>query len=417
MKDLHEGHLYWQTTLPDPNTYPPLEGSIEADAVIIGGGMSGSITGYVLARSGLRTVLLERDLVAGGSSMANTGLLQFCNDIMLKDLIEQIGEADAVTFYRACAKAVNDLSEIAHSLPADTEFYPRSSLYCASSDQDVPGLKREYEALKASGFDVEYWEPDRIGAHFPFRKPGAIVTHGDAEVNPFRFVHTLIDEGSQSFGLRVHEHTDIVSHRTDEAGKHVLKTSSGATVHANHVIYAVGYEPEELRGQLVKAEMNRTSVIVTEPQTDLSPWHGRYLIWETARPYFYTRLTKDGRVIAGGYDEVGTEPLAGRNARDKFSQKLAERVQQLFPSFQVGPAYEWNATFGISRDNLPFIGEDPKWPRVYYCLGYGGNGTVYSMMGAGLIRDLIKGYSNPVASIIGLDRPSLQQSDAPTPSS
>lgn len=408
MKDLHEGRLYWQETLPSPKTYPALAETVHADVAIVGGGMSGAITGYYLARHGLRTVILERDRVAGGSSLANTGLLQFCNDVMLTDLIDQIGERDAVTFYKACADAIQELEAITASLPADTGFVRNSSLYVASSEQDVPKLKQEYDALRTNGFDVEYWEPERIQAHFPFKKPGAIITHGDAEVNPYQFVHAVVEEGANRFGLMVHEESDIIDHLGDEAGGHILKTASGADVHAKHVIYAIGYEPEELRGQLIKSEMNRTSVIVTAPQPDVSPWHRRFLIWETARPYFYTRLTVDDRVIAGGYDEVGGQPLTSHDARDKIADKLAGRVHELFPSFQVEPAYEWNATFAISRDNLPFIGEDPKWPHVYYCLGYGGNGTVYSMMGASLLRDLIQGRSNPIAPIIGLGRPSLQ---------
>lgn len=409
MKDLHEGRLFWQETLPDPRTYPALAESCEVDVAIVGGGMSGAISGYVLAHEGLNAVLVERGDVGGGSSQANTGLLQFCNDVMLTDLIGQIGDKNAVLFYQACATAVSDLCAVAEELGTDTEFRRTSSLYYASSEQDVPQLRAEYEALRANGFDVEYWEPERIFQHFSFRKAGAIVAHGDAEVNPFRFVHALIDAASSRHGLAVHEHTDIVEHVTDdESGLHRLRTSAGATIRAKHVIYAVGYEPEELRGKLIRSEMNRTSVIVTKPQPDLSAWHGRYMIWETARPYFYLRTGTDHRVIAGGYDEVSTHPLAGRESRSKFSDKLAERVKELFPSLDTEPEYEWNALFAVSRDNLPFIGEDPQWPRVYYCLGYGGNGTVYSMMGAGLLLDRILGRNNPIAAIVGLDRPSLQ---------
>ncbi|NBD23583.1 NAD(P)/FAD-dependent oxidoreductase [Paenibacillus glycinis] len=408
MKNLHEGRLYWQETLPHSKTYPSLQQSVQADVAVVGGGMSGAICSYVLAQNGLRTVLLEREKVAGGSSLANTGLLQFCNDVMLTDLIAQIGERQAVLFYKACETAVKELERVACKFSVDTEFKRRSSLYYASSEQDVPKLKEEYANLHANGFDVEYWEPERIGSHFPFRKPGAVVTHGDAQVNPYRFVHAVVDAAAAKFGLGVYEDTDITGHETDEQGLHALRTATGAIVSARHVVYAVGYEPEELRGQLIRSEMNRTSVIVTEPQPDLTPWHGHYLIWETARPYFYTRLANDGRVIAGGYDEPNGHPLAGRGAREKLANKLAERVKELFPSFSVQPEYEWNATFAVSRDNLPFIGEDPKWPRVYYCLGYGGNGTVYSMMGSLLLRDLINGRDNPISPIVGLGRRSLQ---------
>ncbi|WP_219835829.1 FAD-binding oxidoreductase [Paenibacillus sp. R14(2021)] len=408
MKDLHEGRLFWPDTLPQCSTYPPLQGSLLVDAAIVGGGMSGAICAFILARSGLKTVLLERGSAAGGSSLANTGLLQFCNDLMLTELTEQIGEHSAAAFYKGCAAAVQELGAVAGSLSLDAQFQPRSSLYYASSEQDVPKLKAEYAALRKNGFDVAYWEPEQIQARFPFKKPGAMLTQGDALVNPYRFVHGVIDDAASKFGLLVHEKTDITAHEQTNAKTHVLHTAAGASVHAKYVIYAVGYEPEELRGQLVKAVMNRTSVIVTEPQADLSPWYEQVLIWETARPYFYARLTADGRVVAGGYDEEALKPLTGEVSRAKIADKLSGRVKELFPSFRVHADYEWNATFCQSRDYLPFIGEDPKRPGIYYCLGYGGNGTVYSMMGANILSDLIQGRSNELAPIVALDRPTLQ---------
>ncbi|CAH1210871.1 Gamma-glutamylputrescine oxidoreductase [Paenibacillus plantiphilus] len=403
MKDLHNGNLYWPTTLSNNCSYPPLQLNARYRVAIVGGGISGLLCGYVLAKSGINTVILERGEVAGGSTSANTGLLQFCNDIMLTDLIEEIGEADAVQFYKACQKAVEQFGEIVDELNIGDGFARRSSLYYASTEEEVPKLKREYETLLANGFPVEYWEPDTIERHFPFRKPGAIVTHGDAEINPLLFVHALA-EASTSLGLVIYEHTDITTHDTQDFGLHRLTAATGAVIEADHVIYAIGYEPEELRGQLIKADINRTYAIVTEPQRDIAPWHEQYLIWESARPYIYMRTTGDGRVIVGGLDENNSEPLHNDQQRHARTDKLLQQLQNLFPAFTAPIAYDWTASFGESRDNLPFIGKDPAWPGVYYCLGYGGNGSVYSMIASCLLRDLIRGDDHQLAHIVKLDR-------------
>ncbi|RAP75304.1 NAD(P)/FAD-dependent oxidoreductase [Paenibacillus montanisoli] len=410
MKSVHKGHLYWPMTLTQTKTYPPLVQPIEAEVAIIGAGISGSICAYWLAKNGLRTVLLERGEIAGGSTLANTGLMQFCNDIMLCDLIEEIGERDAVSFYKGCRDAVGQIGKVAAELEDDSDFRTKKSLYFASTEQDVPKLRREYETLKQHGFDVRYWEPETITEHFPFRKPGAIVTLGDAQLNPFRFVHALIDAAASRYHLAVHEQTDITSHETDEDGIHVLHTSSGSIVRAKHIIYAIGYEREELRRQLIKSTMNRTYVIVTEPQRHEPklPEYAEYFLWETARPYFYMRITDDGRVIAGGGDEESAR-LLSEKAAQKHADRLHSVVQSLFPTFDAPAEFEWNATFLGSRDNLPFIGADPGWPGVYYCLVYGGNGTVYSMMGANMLFALITGRDHPLAHIVSLDRPTLQE--------
>lgn len=406
MKELHTGSLFWPATLSNTREYPPLRENKQVQVAVIGGGMSGTVCSLLLVRSGLSTVMLERGQVAGGSTSANTGLLQICNDIMLCDLIKQIGQRDAETFYKACKDALHMLGEAAGKLPLNVGFKRRSSLYYASSEQDLPKLKEEYDALRACGIDVEFWTADKIASHFPFRKSGAIVTHGDAEVNPYEFVNGLAGIAFDE-GLMLHEHTEVAEHETLPTGIHRLRTADGFVIEAEHVVYAVGYEPEELRGKLIKADLNRSFVIVTGVQDDLEDWHQRFLIWETARPYLYLRTTDEGRVVIGGLDEAIEQPLHSTQARHRRSEKLYAKLKALFPKLHAPIEYEWNATFGESRDSLPFIGADPSWNNVYYCLGYGGNGTVYSMLGAHIVRDLICGDFNPLTDIIRLDRQSL----------
>ncbi|MFC4103133.1 NAD(P)/FAD-dependent oxidoreductase [Paenibacillus xanthanilyticus] len=404
MKDLHNGTFYWPTTLASPRAYPALAEDAKARVAVIGGGTAGALMGRALATSGFDAVLLEQNRVAAGSTSTNTGLLQFSNDIMLTDLIAQIGEGAAVRFYRACREAVRELGRIAAGTGKDVAYFDRSSLYYASSEQDLPKLAREYEALAANGFDVEFWEPEQIARRFPFRKPGAIVTHGDGEINPLRFVQAVMDTAVDN-GLRVFEQTAVIGHDTLPDGTHLLRTSTGHTVMADHVVYSIGYEPEQLRGHLVKPKMNRSFVFVTEPMPRPDRWHGRWLIWETARPYLYMRTSADGRIVAGGLDETAIRPYGSKAAIDKQTCRLYEQVRALLGPDTPPVAYAWNALFAESQDNLPFIGEDPARKGVYYLLGYGGNGDIYCMLGAGLLLSLIRGESHPIADIVRLDRP------------
>lgn len=363
--------------------------------------MSGVACGYAFTAAGLETIIIERGEIAEGSTSANTGMLQFCNDIMLCDLMEQIGRKSAIQFYQHCKWAVNHLVEAAQALPVDVGFRRRSSLYYASSEQDLPKLKKEYEALKASGFDVEYWTDDDISASFPFRKPGAIVTHGDAEINPYQFV-TGLAEVAVKAGLQIYEGTDVTQHEKLSNGKHRLHTSEGYAIDAEHIVFAIGYEPEELSGKLIKANLNRSYAIVTGvvPKPALESWHERFMIWETARPYHYMRTTFDGRIIIGGLDEEIEQPVQSKQMLQRRSSQLLQHLQALFPGMDTSIEFQWNATFGESQDNLPFVGQDPVYPGVYYSLGYGGNGTVYSMLGAHILSNLIqKKGSHPLPFI------------------
>ncbi|WP_176220705.1 NAD(P)/FAD-dependent oxidoreductase [Cohnella massiliensis] len=402
---LHYGSLYWPATRPNTPAYPALEGSAACKALIVGGGMTGILCGHLLARNGIDAIVIDRGKIASGSSSANTGLLQYANDTPLTELSRQIGEREAVAFYRECKQAVERLCLTAEALPRDVGVKRRSSLYFASVEADVQKLRDEYELLDRHDFGVEWWDGNRIEREFPFRKPAAIVTHGDGEINPYFFV-TALAEDAAAHGLVIHEHTPMLS-VAGEKGKFVVETGSG-TIETEHLIYAVGYTPEEAGNEWVKAKLTRSYVIATEPLPSLAGWHGRYLLWETARPYLYIRTTPDNRIIAGGLDEPIRRPVMTKSELGQRSRRLLAELKRLFPGWEkeLAVAYEWCGTFGESEDGLPWLGEDPLRPGRYCALGYGGNGTVYSAIASRIILDSVLGRKggSAAARAVRLDR-------------
>ncbi len=398
---LYFGSLYWSNSLPLPARYPELRADIGAKAVVIGGGLSGMLCGHALTASGIETALIEQNHVASGSTLANTGLLQYSNDKMLSELALTLGESDAARFYRACKLASEKIADLAEKLPRDVGFKRRSSLYCASNDEDAKALRTEHDMLTRNGLAADWWDGDRIASSFPFRRPAAIVTRGDAEINPYLFVHALAEQSVKQ-GLRLYEHTKMLSVEPSKRG-YVVRTDGGS-IETEHVVYAVGYAPETAGGRWIKARLNRSYAIATDPLPSLADWHERMLIWETARPYLYMRTTGDNRILIGGLDENVRKPLLSEKELRVHSARLLSELGKLFPGYSPEIRYEWNATFGESEDGLPWIGEDPDRPGQHYCLGYGGNGTIYSCLGAEVIRDRILGAPNPIARIVRPDR-------------
>lgn len=403
---LHFGTLYWPGTHTKPVAYSALKDNIAKRVVIVGGGMSGVACGYALAKAGIESALIEQGRIAGGSSLANAGLLQYMNDKTLSEFIRTHGESNAVALYRACCQASERFHAIAEQLPRDVQFQKRRSLYFASSPEDVASLREECEVLDRHGFSAEWWDKDKIAAHFPFRKGGAILTNGDAEINPYLFVHVLAEEACKH-GLSVYEHTSLrtVERANSSAGSRFIVRTSGGTIAADHVVYAVGYSPEQAGGRWVQAIPRRTYAIVTNELPSLSAWHERCMLWETARPYLYARTTPDNRIVVGGLDENVRQPVLSAQELRVHSLRLLTELKLLFPMWEPEIRYEWCAAFCESADGLPWIGEDPERPGHHYLLGYGGNGTIYSMLGADTIKDNLLGVDNPISAIIRPDRP------------
>lgn len=396
---IHSGSLYWPTTLQVlPRRVPKREDTY--DVIIVGGGMSGALCAYTFIRKGLSVAVFDKRQVAAGSSSANTGLLQYSNDIMLHELIEQIGEKNAVEFYRLCLEAMEDLQTVAKQLPRDPEFHCRPSIYYASNESDKERIYTEYLTLKKYGFPCDYWDQETLKTKMGFDKPGAIVTYGDAEVNPYKFVIGLFDD-FEEHGGHIFEFTEVKDVK-EEKDILRIKTSAG-DFHAKQVVFTTGYETVPV-GKRIGADINRSYVIVTEPLEQMPLWYKDALIWESKRPYLYVRSTAERRLVIGGLDENNPEmPNSDERIADRGEQ-LKVQVQTLFPHLPIEIAYSYCATFGESLDNLPFIGEHPHKRNHYYLLGYGGNGTVYSMMGAKMLADALSGKEHPSAHIVQLNR-------------
>ncbi|WP_339260026.1 FAD-dependent oxidoreductase [Paenibacillus sp. FSL R5-0713] len=398
--DLVYGTPFWPSTFNATFDYSALQEDISCDCLIIGGGMGGALTSKLLTEQGINTVVIDKRDIAHGSSSANTGLLQYTNDKTLTSCINTFGEATGVRFYKLCREAMNQLAQIADSLDTDPWFIPRTSLCFASSEDDVTLLKEEYETLKRYGFEAELWDADKISKHFPFSKPAALYTMGDAEVNPYRFVHALF-ESANNHGARIYGQTEMIHCEYDEEG--VLCHTSNGKIRAKKVIFAAGYETQDIKKDR-GAYLKTTYAIATKPLSDLSEWSEHSMIWETARPYLYMRTTPDGRIIAGGLDEeIPREDQREIRAKHR-GDTLLEEVRSYFPLDDLEVDYAWGAVFGNTNDGLPLIGTHPDYPHSYFVEGYGGNGTVYSMIAASLIVDAIAGKQNPDMDLFSLTR-------------
>lgn len=397
---IHNGKLYWPQTT-EPFEPKPVHEQLERyDVVVIGGGMSGSLTAYQLAKQGKTVAVVDKRQFGTGSTSANTGLLQYSNDIMLHELIDQIGEHPAVRFYELCLEAMDQLDQVAGHLSGRADFIRRPSICYASSVEDVPKLQKEFETLSKYGFPCEYWDQQQLENNLPFSKPAALITHQDAEINPLKFVQGVL-RLAENHGVHLYPFTDV---------ENVLDTPQGIEIRtsthlfrAKQVVYTTGYETVPV-GERIGADINRSYAIVTKPVEKISEWHERALIWETKRPYLYMRLTEENTVVIGGLDEDKPEAPFSNELLEERGQKLLDALHEHFPdqTFEIDACYA--ASFGESIDNLPFIGEHPTKPNHYYLLGYGGNGTVYSMLGSVILGDLMNGNVNSDAEIVQLDR-------------
>lgn len=404
--NLQSGTYYWPTTFPDAPSYPLLEENLSCDVLIIGGGSSGAQCAYYLADTNLDVAVIEKSTIGSGSTSSNTALLQYSGEKMFTNLINTFGTDYIERHLQLLKEAINEIEAASKNVIIDYEFNRRDTLYSASCAEDVESLKKEYEFLKQHNCELTFLTKKEIEAKYPFSREAAIYSYNDAEINPFRFTHALLEYAARK-GIHIYEHTEMNGHHFDEKlGKMIVSTKNGHSIQARYIIFAAGYEGIEIKKEK-RASFVSTYTVTTHPVENLSEWYNRTLLWETARPYLYMRTTRDNRIIIGGLDD-NTAYSEDRDSKLIHKKsKLIEEFNKMFPSIQVQPEYYLAAFYGGTVDGIPIIGKYGAFPNSYFLFAFGDNGTVYSQLLSKIIVEEIVEGNSPDLALYLQERPML----------
>lgn len=395
---LYYGNLYWYKTTKRENKFLELDKNIKTQVLVVGGGMSGNLCANKLSKAGLEVTLIEKNRIGMGSSAANAGLLQYSSDIMMNELAKSIGEKNAYYFYKMCLDAIDDFEKVDAELLGETDFRKRDNIYYSSDQSDEKRLKKEFEILQKYNFPVEYLDNKDLKKEYNINKPNALKTLNDADINPYKFILALAKENLIN-GVKYYENTD---HNIDSLNSNSIKTQKGYKVEFEHIVFATGYGQfyPEIRNRF---EIYRTYAFCSKP-IEGSIWKDDVMLWETKNPYLYFRTTKDNRIIAGGHDEKCEWVEKNQREVDRKNNKLAKEIEKIFPHLKIDIEFSWDGMFVEAKDGIPFIGRSLDYPNAYFLLAYGGNGSVHSMAGSNIIRDLIMESENLYSDIVRLGR-------------
>ena len=223
-----------------------------------------------------------------------------------------------------------------------------------------------------------------------------------ATTNTYSLTHHLLQYSIKK-GLVVYDRTAITSieEKTNELQ---LTTGDGYKIHSAYIINATGYEVVNFIDKDI-VNFDCTYAIISEHQEEKQAlWNDRAMLWSTDDPYLYMRLTTDNRIIAGGGDEPFSNKVTRQLFLDKKKKQLEKDVKKVLPELTFRTEFTWSGTFGKTKDSLPYIGPYHKTPRIFYALGFGGNGITFSQVAAELICDLLQSKNNPDSALFSFTR-------------
>lgn len=399
--DLSSGYPFWLIRGGIPYDYPRLIQDISSDIVIMGGGISGALVAFYLQKAGIDAVVIDGRTIGLGSTCASTSLLQYEIDTPLSELKLLIGDKAATRAYQLCADSIRALQGLSKSLRFK-EFSRKKSIYYAAVNKDLPFLEREYNARAQMGISVKWLDSHVLENKYGVLAPAAILSEPAAQTNAYGLTHAL-HQHNISKGMRIYDRTLITKTIPDKKGVSLV-TEEGYKVRCKKLVYATGYETiAEIDKKILR--LSSTYAVASEQSNAGEPaWHEGALLWSTADPYLYIRTTDDKRIIVGGRDTDFHSPRKRDALIGSKSNQLVKDFQKLIPGIDFKKEFSWAGTFGSTKDGLPYIGYYHKFPNSLFALGFGGNGITFSLIGARIICDMLKGKSNKDASLFSFDR-------------
>lgn len=404
---------YWLADRPPGESAPALASDIRCDVAVIGGGYTGLSTAYHLKESdpGLDVVVLEAETAGYGASGRNAGFVMTlfgASASLMKTLHGKDRVREAHAYMVGAIAALEDLIE-AHAIDCD---YERSGfLKVATSRAYVGRVRDEIELFHSLGIDGFTWL-DRDAVQARVRSPGflgACLEPGCGLLNPIKWLDGL-KRIAVSNGARLFEHTPV--RRVEKANGRYRLATPGGCVSADKVVYATNAYTHLLPGMRSKQLPAFAYVVATEPLTAdqrvAIGWAGREGIEDGRNFMHFYRLTRDGRLLAGG--GPGRVPFAGNMDNDadpKAWAHLERFIGDTFPALKgVRIAYRWGGAFSVTADSTPQVGTLDAG-GAYYAIGCTGHGVAMTHRNGRILADLVLGRRTDLTDLWFVNRKSL----------
>lgn len=361
----------WSRTEDLPHR-EPLPGDLTVKAAVIGAGMAGILTAYLLKKQGVNVIVLEADRVASGQTKNTTAKITSQHGMIYRKLAETAGEQKARLYAAANESAIDAFEKIIkdENIECGFERLP-AYLYTVHKDRAAE-LKLEAHTAAALGIRASYTEVKDL----PFKTAGAVCFENQAQFHPLKFIQALSEK------LTVYEKTRVI-----KVKNHVLYTNKG-TVTAEHIIFATHYPFINFPGfYFARLHQDRSYVLGLSGAKRLN---GMY--HSADQNGLSLRWDGDTLLLGGGGHRTGKARPGGQYER------LKAAVKQYYPGCKV--TARWSAQDCMPHDDLPFIGEysmlRPFW---YVATGFKKWGMTSSMLSAMILRDKICGMENPYESL------------------
>jgi glycine/D-amino acid oxidase-like deaminating enzyme len=390
--------VFWLDDKAAPEPEPPLSGAQSADLAVVGGGYTGLWTALRAKdrHPELDVVLLEADTCGAAASGRNGG---FCDASLTHGFANGLARwpDELSTLDRLGRENLAAIGETIGRLGIDCGWERTGELTVATAPHHLDELAEEATRLRDLGHEATLLDQPAVQAELnsPTYLGALADTTSTALVEPARLAWGL-RQACLDAGVRIYEHTRVTAVRRDGQARSLL-TATGS-VRADRVALGTNAFPSLLRRLRLYTVPVYDLVLVTEPlspgQLDAIGWRNRQGVGDASNLFHYYRLTRDNRILWGGYTPLyyfGSRIDPALEQRDAIHGLLAEHFFQTFPQLEgIRFTHRWGGVIDTSTRFCAFFGTASDG-KLGYALGYTGLGVGATRFGAEVMLDLLYG--------------------------
>ena len=378
-----------------------LDKNTNADVCVVGAGIAGMTSAYLLAREGKSVVVVDKNGISRGETAYTTAHLSSEIDASYRKIVQLHGEKGAQLAAQSHTAAISEIESIISREQIDCDFERLDGYLFLANEDSGKKLVEEFEATQRAKLDVV--RLDR--PPFSLKLGPCLRFPRQAQFHPLKYMAGLARAFKRAGG-RLYAKTEAKEIKGGKSAK--IKTQNGITISAEAVVVATNTPVNDWVKMHTKQAAYRTYVIGVRVPADSIP---KALYWDTEDPFHYVRLQRmadrakahDLLIIGGEDHKTGQdEDIENRFAR------LTTWGRKYFPGVKE-PEFRWSGQVMESVDGLAFIGRNPgDEPNVYIATGDSGAGLTHGTIAGMLLRDLILGRDNAWTRLYDPSRKSLR---------
>lgn len=386
----YDAHSLWQQA--DKPLFTGIAENLTVDTCIVGAGIAGLTTAYLLAKAGQSVAVLDRERLGLGETGLTSAHISNALDDRYFALQKMHGTEGARLAAESHTAAIRLIEQITRDENIDCELRKADGFLFLDPKHDLNFLMRELRATHDSGLtEVKLLPRAPISLfdtgpclHFPEQ----------AQFHPLKYIDGLA-YAIQKLGGKVLTHSEVVEIK---GGKDAhVKTSQGFRVDCKNVVVATNVPINNKVAIHTKNAAYRTYIVgVPVPPEKVQD----VLIWDTGDPYHYLRFVKDPHtdediLIVGGEDH-----RTGQDTNPEHHFENLRRWIETHLDIHARVISRWSGQIMEPVDGMAYIGKNPADDdNVFIITGDSGNGLTHGSLGGILLRDLILGVDNPWAKL------------------